>query len=364
MDKNIKNIEYNNKDRQNNFNNKKSIIEKSNISNNNSMDKSGITSNNIFLSLPKINALEQHKFNKIFQKTLNLSIKNKRNKTKDSFNSEIFELKMNTITIPNKKINNLINNTIVNNQKNLQKKRYKILFEDIHKNSIYNNLNDANIKIIYRNILKNDKYQDTNVLRPIINKSCDKKNAKTQKFEFFQKKSSIEYISPIYNNIKAFLDKDEPNLKRLNLYELMKKGLKRKNKKNNICLLSFDDNNKCQNDIISKQYFRIGDKFSPEEKIKNLNERNEYYSKVKTLYEDKKDSKIKKKLSPFRNCHEILEHYKKNRVTNCKKLVEQTLLDVKREKNSINEFFDKYKKVFDEYDDWNDPKNNDNLYNL
>ena len=90
MEKNIKNIEYNNKDRQNNFNNKKNLIDIANMSNEISLNKSGNISKNIFLSLPKINSLEQ-KGNKLFQKTLNLSIKNKRNKTKESFNYEFFD---------------------------------------------------------------------------------------------------------------------------------------------------------------------------------------------------------------------------------------------------------------------------------
>ena len=364
MEKNIKNIEYNNKDRQNNFNNKKNLIDIANMSNEISLNKSGNISKNIFLSLPKINSLEQ-KGNKLFQKTLNLSIKNKRNKTKESFNYEIFDSQLNTITIPNKNINNLINISVIGNQKNIQKNVYKIIYEDIHLDSIYEKYKDQNIRIIYRNMIKNDKngkFHESNGLRPIIAKSSEKKNEKTQKLTFFQKKPSIDYLSTVYNNLRVSLMKEEPNLRKLNLYELMKKGKKKKIKNNKICLLSYDDN-KCDNENNIKQLFKVGDKFSAEEKIKNLEERNQFYSKVKTLYEDRKDNKIKKKLSPFRNCHEVLDHFKKNRVTNCKKLIAQTLLDVKKEKNSINEFFDNYKKVFDKYDDWNDPKNKDNLYN-
>lgn len=358
MEKNIKNIEYTIKDRQSNFNHKKNFTE---ISNNMSVNKSGSTTKNIFLSLPKINT-QENKIHQSFLKTLNLTIQHKRNKAKDSLKPEFITTYEHSVhTIPNKNTPNLINVKIIEKDKinNLPKNKYTILFDDICYTNLFQQYNETYFNTINKNESKNKELNGTSI-KSKVNKSSEN-NSRTQ--NIFQKKNSIDYMAPIYKNMKTFKMKEEPNLKKLNLWELMKKNNKYNNNiKSNICLLN--DDNKCDNNEQSlKQCFKIGHKFSSEEKTKNVNKRNEFFSKIKSLYEERKENKIKKKFFQFRNCHEVLKHYKNKRFSNCKKLIEQTLLDVKKEKNLINDFFDNYKKVFDAYDDWNDPKNNDNLYN-
>ena len=324
-----------------------------------SMGKSGIAAKNIFLSLPKLDNKDK-RINESFLRTLNLTIYNKINKTIDSLHKDNFTKFGNSTQKINK--NNILKINVVETDKingyNIPRNnRFTIILgKSLLKTNYKTN---SNLNTTFKNT-KIKKYKNLGPIQQKINKSLEQKNSKTQNIDFFQKKPSIDYISTILKNVKAFEIKEKPDLRKINVGEMMKKVSKTSN---NICLLKDDDKKNNKEDIFKfKKCFKIGNKFSSEEKIKILKERNEFYSKIKMLNIGK-ENKIEKKNGHMNNCHDILEHYKNNRFENCRKLIEQTLLDVKKEKNIICGFFDNYKKVFDEFDDWNDPKNKDNLYN-
>jgi hypothetical protein len=330
---------------------------KNNSLKNTQVGKCGFITKNIFLSLPKLNNGER-RINKSFLKTLNLTIHNKRNKTIDSlYQDSRYENTNKTLQNINKnniiKIN-IIENDNINGYNIPRNNRFTVILG----NSPFRTNYQKNIQTNFNTTFKNSKTKKFQKLEPIqqkINKSLE--HPKTQNDIFFQKKPSIDYITPIFKNMKTFKLKEEPDLKKINVGELMNKVNK---KRNNICLLIDEDKNDNKENINNfKKYFKMGNKFSSNKMIK---EKNEFYSKIKMLNIEK-ENKIEKKNVPINNCHEILEYYKNNRFENCRKLIEQTLLDVKKEKNIICEFFDNYKKVFDEFDDWNAPKNKDNLYN-
>ena len=167
-------------------------------------------------------------------------------------------------------------------------------------------------------------------------------------------RDSLDYLKQIYNN-KLF--QDNSNLKKLSLGDLMKKDFKQNN---NLCLLN--DNNKMEGKEESNQNFKIGEKYFSEEKAKNLEEKYEYFSKLKMLYDKERSKKLRKKINSMRNCHEVLEYYKNNRMTNFRKLIQGTLDDAKKARNVVQDFFAEFQDIFDQYDNWNDPQNSDNLY--
>lgn len=318
-----------------------------------SMGKNRLVTKNIFLSLPKLDNKEK-RINKSFLRTLNLTLNNKINKTIDSlYKDNISNYGNSTQKIKNNFLKiNILETDKINGYNIPRNNRFTII---LGKSPIKTNYEtNSNLNTTFKNT---KKYKKLGPIQQKINKSLEHKNEKTQN-DFFQKKPSIDYISTILKTVKAFEIKEEPDLKKVNVGKMMTKINKNNN---NICLLKDDDKNNKENLNNFKKNFKIGNKFSSEEKIKNLKERNEFYSKIKMLNIGK-ENKIEKKVH-MNNCHEILEHYKNNRFENCRKLIEQTLSDVKKEKNIICGFFDKYKKVFDEFDDWNDPKNKDCLYN-
>ena len=323
----------------------------------------GFRTKNIILSLPKLNK-GGNRINKSFLRTLNLTIKNKRNKSIDSMSPEKNpKYDSTTQTFPKKDKKNSINISIINKDKEYyypETNKFTLIFEKSQSNQIHQK---KIVKKIYNttyksHIKKKIKLKDSQKKEPITNKSIDQKPFNTQNIYTFIKKPSVDYITPILKNMRTYIVREEPNLKLLNVGDLMNWKIKNKYIKND-----FESKLGGMN---LKSYFKVGSKFSSGEKIKDLEQRNEYYKKIQLLNEENKEmkeSREKKKIVPLRNFRDVLEFYKNNRFDNCRRLIKQTLIDVKKEKNTIVEFFENYKKVFDEFDDWNDPKNKDNLYN-
>ena len=324
------------------------------------IDNNRIKAKNIFLSLPKLN-IRENRINKSFLKTLNLSIKHKRNRTIDTLYSDnIIKYESTTPSMLNKRKKEFINIAIIdnNNKNKIQKiNRFTIILENPQSKKIHQNHFKSNFNTTFKNYQKNNNLKETNQLRPKINKSTEQKNSKI-KINPILKKPSIDYIAPIFKNTKTYFFKEEPNLKLLSIGDLMIMQAKKK--------IRIKNDNKMGNkseENTSKSYLKIGSKFSGKEKMKNLEERNAFYTKIKLLYDENRQNKLKRKYVRIRNVHDVLENFKNRRFESCRKVIKQTLLDVKKEKNLIVDFFDNYKKVFDEYDDWDDPKNKDNLFN-
>ena len=355
------------------FQDKKNSINKnqtySNSIKNINEENNRIIKKNIFLSLPKLNNREK-RINRTFLQALNLTVNNQRNKTINtlySYNNTKYEIKNQNKTLPNKTKKNLINITVIEKKEkyNLpQNNRFTIIVENSKSNKIHQNYANTNFNT-YVKSPNNKNLKSIEISNAKRSKSIDQNNSKNKSINGFTKKPSIDYITPILKNMKIFKMREEPNLKLFSVGDLMSREIQKYNN-NNTCTLNIDNKNGVKlRGIDLKTYFKVGGKFSSEEKIKDLDKRNEFYSKIKLLNDENKENKenkLKKKIIPMRNCHDVLKYYKDNRFKNFRKLIQKTLLDVKREKNSIIEFFENYKKVFDEFDDWNHPKNKDNLY--
>lgn len=328
----------------------------------NSVEHNETSTKNVFLSLPKLNT-KTHNTKKSFLKNINLTFNNRPNKTEDHTHAEASTNTENTNENKLKKImkikKRLINIKLIgrknnsNFPKNLEN---TILIDNIHFNKFYLTNEIQNFNNTYKNehidILKRIK-----TINPSYNIFTSKKNTKTQGIDFYQKKPNLHYISPDNKNLQTLRLNNLSNLKRLNVGDLMKKEI---NKNNCICLL--DDDNKELNDL-NNDDFKVGDKYSSENKINNLKERNEYYSKLKLLYnKNNRGKKLRKKFTSFKNNQELLNYYKNNRILNYRKLIEKTIVETKKSKRNIANYFGEIKNTFDIYDDWNDPKNENNLY--
>ena len=348
------------------FRDKKNYFKKNQtISNSINEVNDRIIKKNIFLSLPKLENREK-RINKTFLQVLNLTMNSQRNKTIDTLYSyNITEYENKTKNLPNNAKKKLINITIIDKKNKYRlpwKNRFTLIVENSKSNKIHQNYINTNLNTYFKNRF-NKNLKSIDISEAKRSKSIGQNNSKIQN-NILGKKPSIDYITPIYKTTKIFKMREEPNLKILSVGDLMSRAKQKNN--NNTCSLNNENKNGIKlRGIDLKAYFKIGGKFSSEEKIKDLEKRNEYYSKIKLLNDENKDNKenkIKKRIIPMRNCHDVLKYYKDNRFENFRKLIQKTLLDVRREKKSIIEFFGNYKKVFDEYDDWNDPKNKDNLY--
>ena len=362
--------DYNLRDRLNDIINNKTNSEK--------MFKDAYTTkNSVFLSLPKINA-NKKRINKTFINSVKLNFSNSQNKPNKKLRNSLF--KDNTIKTEHNQTTSRINKIRKNfNNTNLNDKNFgnnytngvknlTLFFDNTYRdknnerryltnfNTTYKHLRDNNT--IYKNRIK--KIQKTKPPSPSVfkrHKLFNKKLLKAEKPNLNKKdvsKDSFDYLKQIYNNN---LFQDNSNLKKLNLGDLMKKEFKQNN---NLCLLN--DNNKMKGEEESNQNFKIGEKYFSEEKAKNLEKKYEYKSKLKMLYDKEREKKIRKKINSMRNCHEVLEYYKNNRMINFRKLIQGTLDDAKKARNIVQDFFADFQDIFDEYDNWNDPKNSDNLY--
>lgn len=326
-----------------------------------SLEKNETSKKDVFLSL------QSHKENKsrnnkshLSTITINFPSQNQRNKTKDSLyasktikteNNERIIRKYKIFRIGKKFENNPQRKNNIADIKGytfLVEKSNSIFDENSKKNSL------TNFNTLYR-----ERRKDISGISQFAKHRNDtfsrKTNLKTQVINYYKKNSSKYYLAPLFQNQKINKLEQESNMKRINVGDLMKRNFRK-----NISFSLLKDDNKDQGE---NSNFKLGNKYFPREALKDLKKRNEFYTNLKLLYDEDRERKLRKKFSSMRNCHEVLNYYKQHRIINCRKLIERTLIDAKKAKQEVCNFFEQYKKVFDIYDDWNDPKNADNLYN-
>ena len=326
-----------------------------------SLEKNGTSKKNVFLSLQSNKAC-QSRNNKshLNMITINFPSRKQRNKTKDSlYISKTIKTENNERIIRKYKIFSLgkkFGNIPQKNNNIIDLKGFTFLMEKSNSNNKENckRNNLTNFNTLYR-----EKRNNINDISKISKKKDDiskKINLKTQVINFQKKSNSKHYLVPLFQNKKTNQLEEETSMRRINVGDLMKKNFRK-----NISQCLLKDDNKYKGEL--NPHFKLGNKYFPGDKLKDLKERNEFYSKLEKMYDEDRERKSRKKNTSLRNCHEILDYYKKHRILNCRKLIERTLDDAKKAKQEVNNFYEQYKKVFDVYDDWNDPKNADNLYN-
>lgn len=326
-----------------------------------SLSKNAISKKNIFLSLQCDKGC-QSRNNKshLNMITINFPSRNKQNKSKDSlYASKTIKTDNNERIIRKYKILRIGKKFENNPQKNnniIDLKGFTFLVEKSSSNfdGNYKRNNLTNFNTLYRE-RRNNSNNKLNIAKQKDDTS-KKINLKTQEINFHKKSYSKYYLAPLYQDKKKDKLEEEASMKRINVGYMMKKNFRK-----NITQCLLKDDNKYKGEL--DPHFKLGNKYFPGDKLKDLKERNEFYSKLEKIYDEDRERKLRKKFTSLRNCHEVLDYYRKHRILNCRKLIERTLFDAKKAKKEVCKFFEQYKKVFDAYDDWNDPKNEDNLYN-
>ena len=324
-----------------------------------SLEKNGTSKKNVFLSLQS-DKTYQSRNNKshLNMITINFPSRKQRNKTKDSlYISKTIKTENNERIIRKYKIFRIGKKYIPQKNNNIiDLKGFTFLVEKSNSNNKenYKRNNLTNFNTLYKE--KRNNINDISKISKKKDNKSKKTNLKTQVINFQKKSNSKYYLAPLFQNKKINQLEEETSMRRINVGDLMKKNFRK-----NISQCLLKDDNKYKGEL--NPHFKLGNKYFPGDKLKDLKQRNEFYSQLEKIYDEDRERKLRKKFTSLRNCHEVLDYYKKHRILNCRKMIGRTLDDAKKAKQEVCNFFEQYKKVFDVYDDWNDPKNADNLYN-
>ena len=104
---------------------------------------------------------------------------------------------------------------------------------------------------------------------------------------------------------------------------------------------------------------KFGSKFGVQEKSEDIIKKEKYYNEIEKFEKERKKGKSEKKKMTKK---ELLKIFKNKKLLNCRNLIDKTKINITDTKNKIERIYNKLKLSLNEYDDWNSPKNADNLY--
>lgn len=275
----------------------------------------------------------------------------------DKNNSSIDNDSLNSsLNINNLSISNNYCMTSVKEKSKSSIKQKKLEFKN------YDNKNNSKNK--YNNLLYNESPSKTKLLKQ---KLIDKKNTPESNMEKFLKRE-LE-LERRKNRLRPSL------IEKLSSRLFLKKNAYNNNDK---CIEN-DDDYKIRTVTFNNQIIPYVEKIDLRELTLNLpkivlgsryglkDEPIENPKKDMFLKEIEKRENEKKKGKSFRNPQkltkkEALELIKSNKLIRCKRLIEKTTNSIHKTKNKIFKVYNNLKISLNEYDDWNSPKNLENLY--
>ena len=104
---------------------------------------------------------------------------------------------------------------------------------------------------------------------------------------------------------------------------------------------------------------KLGSKFGIQERSEDSIKKEKYYNEIEKFEKGRKKGKSEKKKMTKK---ELLKIFKNKKLLNCRNLIDKTKINITDTKNKIDNIYNKLKLSLNEYDDWNSPKNADNLY--
>ena len=104
---------------------------------------------------------------------------------------------------------------------------------------------------------------------------------------------------------------------------------------------------------------KFGSKFGIQERTEDSIKKEKYYNEIEKFEKERKKGKSEKKKMTKK---ELLKIFKNKKLLNCRNLIDKTKINITDTKNKIDKIYNKLKLSLNEYDDWNSPKNADNLY--
>ena len=288
-------------------------------------------------------------------KTKKMIYDNNNNKNNNSFEND-------------SKNNNITNNnycmTSVNipNKLSINQIECNLNLEKDNKNKqLYNKINN-------NNFLFNSPSSKTQILKQRL---FNKEHGESIFNQFLKKELRMEDKMRLF---PIFLERYSPRL-------LRKKNTKIRNKK-----LNFNENKNDNNDeykirigIFKNQTIpylekidvrknssnlpplKLGSKFNIQEKSEDSIKKEKYYYEIEKFEKERKKGKSEKKKMTKK---ELLKIFKNKKLLNCRNLIDKTKINITDTKNKIEGVYNKLKLSLNEYDDWNSPKNADNLYDV
>ena len=295
------------------------------------------------------------------QKNISEEISKLRNKQKNLF----FENTINKNTFDSESKNNSSLNknyciTSLNNQNKLYINQIEcnldfdtsLQKENIKQNNKYKNM-------FYNSLSSNTQRNKTNLL--------NKENGVPKINKFLKKELILEEKIRL---VPYFMKRFSPILLRKNNMKF-KKEINNNNRNNN------NDKYKIRNAIFKNQTIpyveridvrkkslifppiALGSQYNLPDKSDDYIKREKFYNEIKRIEEERKKRKSQNKTYTKKEMLELIKHKK---LINCKYLIYKTRTNISETKNKINKFYNKLKTSLNQFDDWNSPENNDNLY--
>lgn len=298
------------------------------------------------------------------QKNISVAISNLRNNIKNLYYDN--NTYKNTNSIQNESINNIsTNNDYCLTSVKEPKKPYINQIECIL------NLERDNNKKKYNkfNKLFNSPSSKTQIIKQ---KLFNKEHGKHIFNKFLKQELKMEDKSRLF---PLFLERYSPRLlrKRNTKINNLKPNNYGNNRNNDI-----DDEYKIKNAIFKNQTIPYLEKIDARKQATNLppiilgsqynlpnkSEENikkeKFYGEIEKM--ERENRKAKGKSNKKMTKKELLKLIKNKKLIKCKNLIHKTKNNITDTKDSINRFFNKLKTSLNQFDDWNNPENADNLY--
>ena len=312
-------------------------------------------------------------------------------KIKQEINDENNYKSQKNISVPISNLRNKINNL------NYDNNTYKNT--NSNQNESINNISTNNDYCLTS--IKEQKEPYINQIECILNVESDNKNKKNNKYNRLfnspssktqiikQKLFNKEHGEHIFNKfLKQELKMEDKNrLFPLFLERYSPRLLRKRNTKiNNLKPNNYgdkrnddiDDEYKIKNAIFKNQTIPYLEKIDARKQITNLppiilgsqynlpNKSEENIKKEKFYVEiekmERENRKVKNKSNKKMTKKELLKLIKNKKLIKCKNLILKTKNNITDTKDTINRFFNKLKTSLNQFDDWNNPENADNLY--
>jgi len=231
-------------------------------------------------------------------------------------------------------------------------------------NHVECNLNLSNLK----NKSNNNRFNNSTKIQILKQKIFNQEQGAFSFAEFLKKELKMEEKIKLY---PSFLQRYSPRL-------LRRKNNKILNYRNNNTIINTDDykirtsNFKNQTipylDKIDVRKISsilppivLGSKYNLPEKTEEDIKKENFYKEIARIERERKKGKTEDKKISKKDMLKILQ---KRKLINCKEHIYRTRKNKHDTKIKIDIFYNKLKKSLNQFDDWNDPENVDNLYDV
>lgn len=312
------------------------------------------------------------------KKSMSVGITKLRNRAKKYYyynnnndNSQSNNSNYSSKSLDNESKSNSINNSLLNNIRvDSAKEKNESNIKPIEYNINYENQNNSKIKNSkskspkrFNHLLHNDSLPKSQILNQ---KFLFKEKPIPPKIEMFFKKElemekssklnadSLEKYSPRLFHKKATLNNEYNNNWAENNDEYKIHTVSFKNQ-----VIPYVEKIDVRKLTLNLPPIIIGSKFNLHERTEENIKKELFLCEIERIENERKKKKINSKELTKK---EMLKMIKNKKLNRCNYLIHKTTQSIHNTKNKIYRVYNKLKKSLNQFDDWNDPKNVDNLY--